>query len=171
MSRDADATLTLRPATPSDLGGVDRLLARSYPALLAKDYPPSVMVLAVPRLARARPELLRSGTYHVIAAGDRILAAGGWTRAAPAPGEGAPGLGHVRHVAVDPGHLRQGLATRLLRHVLDEARGSGIRAMACLSTRTAEPFYAALGFTRIDEVEVPLGEGIVFPAVRMSLRL
>ena len=54
-------TLTLRHATPSDLAAVDALLARSYPRLLAADYPPSVLVTAVPIIARARPELLASG--------------------------------------------------------------------------------------------------------------
>ncbi len=34
--------LTLRPAVPADLSAVDALLARSYPKLLAPDYPPSV---------------------------------------------------------------------------------------------------------------------------------
>ena len=54
-------TLTLRHATPSDLAAVDALLARSYPRLLAADYSASVLVTAVPIIARARPELLASG--------------------------------------------------------------------------------------------------------------
>jgi hypothetical protein len=29
------------------------------------------------------------------------------------------------------------------------------------------PFYAALGFRRIEEIDIPLAPGIVFPAVRM----
>ncbi len=41
-------SLTLRPATPADLAEVEALLGRSYPRLLAADYPPSVMVLALP---------------------------------------------------------------------------------------------------------------------------
>ena len=75
-------TITIRRATPGDLAAVDRLLARSYSRLLAADYPPSVMVLAVPLIARARPELLASGRYFLaVDATDRVMGAGGWSRA------------------------------------------------------------------------------------------
>ena len=61
-------------------GAVERLLLRSYPRLLAADYPPSVMVTAVPLLARAQPGLLASGRYFVAeGANGRVLAAGGWS--------------------------------------------------------------------------------------------
>ena len=60
----------LRVATPADLAAVDALLARSYPRLLAADYPPSVLVTALPLISRARPELLASGTYYVVEDGD-----------------------------------------------------------------------------------------------------
>ena len=169
MEQDV-APHVMRTATPGDLAAVDRLLARSYPALLRADYPPSVMVLAMPRIARARPELLASGTYHVVESGGAIVAAGGWTRAAPVAGEGGAEIGHVRHVATDPDHLRRGHAGRIMRRALAEARGSGMTGMACLSTRTAVPFYGALGFEAIEEAEVPLGPGVLFPAIRMSLR-
>ena len=59
-------SLTLRPRPrPADLAAVDALLARSYPRLLAADYPPSVLVTALPLISRARPELLAVGTYWV----------------------------------------------------------------------------------------------------------
>ncbi|MGR3540600.1 MAG: GNAT family N-acetyltransferase [Hasllibacter sp.] len=162
-------TVTLRPALLSDLPAVDRLLARSYPALLKADYPPSVLVTAVPRIARARPDLLASGTYLIAEEGGRAVAAGGWSRASPVPGGGARRLAHVRHVATDPAHLRRGLARAILTRCMDEARRAGMRGMACLSTRTAVPFYAALGFAPIEEIEVPLADCIVFPAVRMTM--
>jgi hypothetical protein len=37
----------------------------------------------------------------------------------------------------------------------------------CLSSRTAVPFYQALGFRPIGMVEVPLAPAVVFPAMRM----
>lgn len=163
-------TVTIRRAHPGDLAAVDRLLARSYPRLLAADYPPSVMVLAVPIIARARPELLASGRYLVAVDGEGIVvAAGGWS--ANRPEGGGPGLvaelGHVRHVATDPDAVRQGIGRRLMQAVMTDAARAGVRRMDCLSTRTAVPFYSALGFRVIGETEVPLGPGIGFPAVRM----
>jgi N-acetylglutamate synthase-like GNAT family acetyltransferase len=163
------STIIIRRAGPGDLGSVDRLLARSYPRLLAADYPPSVMVLAVPIIARARPELLASGQYFLaIDADGRVVGAGGWSLGQPG-GQGAVSqeTGHVRHVATDPDVLRQGVGRKLMRDVLADAARSGVRRMECLSTLTAVPFYASLGFRSVGPTEVPLQPGIVFPAVRM----
>lgn len=165
-------TVTLRRARPGDLAAVDRLLSRSYPRLLAADYPPSVMVLAVPIIARARPKLLASGRYFLaVDAAGVVVAAGGWSVGRPDGSGETPDTGHVRHVATDPDVARQGIGRRLMREVMADAAGAGIRAMDCLSTRTAVPFYASLGFRTLGPVEVPLGPGIVFPAVRMVATL
>lgn len=169
-------TLTIRPARPDDLGSVDALLARSYPRLLKADYAPSVMVAAVPLIARARPELLRCGTYFVAESAEgAILAAGGWTRATPRGEARASATGNVRHVVCHDAWLRRGIAGTLMRHAMQDARAAGIVTLDCLSTLTARPFYAALGFGDIGPdlgpVTVPLAPGIGFPAVRMRLRL
>jgi hypothetical protein len=50
---------------------------------------------------------------------------------------------------------------------MESAREAGMTWMHCTSTRTAEPFYTALGFTRLRAVTVPLGPGIAFPAIDM----
>lgn len=164
-------TATIRPATRADLPAVDALLAASYPRLLAADYPPSVLVTALPRIARARPELLASGSYYLAHEGEMLVAAGGWTHRAPT-GEGRRrGVGHVRHVVAHPDHLRRGHARRLVEHAIAEARAAGLHALGCLSTRTAVPFYAALGFRVTGPVDVPLAPGITFPSVGMARTL
>ena len=165
--------LTIRTARPSDLSAVDGLLARSYPRLLAADYAPSVMVLALPIIARARPELLTSGRYYVaLGPNAQLLGAGGWSAAAPGPSdqpEGRAGgsIGHVRHLVTDPDALRQGVARAVMAAVFAAAKDAGMVAMDCLSTRTAVPFYASIGFRAVGAVDVPLRPAIVFPAVRM----
>ena len=55
----------IRPGTRADLARVDALLSRSYPRLLKRDYPPSVLVTALPLISRAQPALLDSGSYYV----------------------------------------------------------------------------------------------------------
>ncbi len=153
-------SLTLRHATPADLSAVDALMARSYPRLLARDYAPSVMVLAVPIICRARPELLASGRYW-LAEGDRgrVIAAGGWSV--------RHALAAVRHVATDPDAVRRGVGRALMGRVMEEAREAGFTGMECLSTLTAVRFYAAVGFRALGPVRVNLAPGIDFPAVRM----
>ena len=79
--------VTIRTADMTDLAAIDALLSRSYPRVLAHDYPPSVLVLALPLLSRAQPVLVTSGRYYVAETADgRVLGAGGWSRAAPGPG-------------------------------------------------------------------------------------
>lgn len=165
-------TLSLRNASLADLSAVDALLARSYPRLLAADYPPSTLVMAVPRISRARPELLASGTYFLAEDPEgRVLAVGGWTRGAPARLSTVEDTGHVRHVATDPDVLRRGVGRALMARVMQDARGAGMQWLNCLSTRTAVPFYAALGFRPLHETEVTLAPGIVFPVLRMMADL
>ncbi|MBA3910172.1 MAG: GNAT family N-acetyltransferase [Rhodobacter sp.] len=163
--------LTLRRAVPEDLSAVDRLLSRSYPRLLAADYPPSTLVLAVPRIARARPELLASGTYFLAEGADgALLAAGGWTHATPSGGTVAD-TGHVRHVATDPDVVRGGIGRALMAKVMQDAHAEGMLWLDCLSTRTAVPFYTAMGFRVLFPIEVQLAPGISFPVVRMMADL
>jgi GNAT superfamily N-acetyltransferase len=163
-----DPTLSLRKASLADLAAVDLLLSRSYPRLLAADYPPSTLVLAVPRIARARPELLTSGRYFLAEDPEgRILAAGGWSHAAPSGTGKVEVTGHVRHVATDPAVVRRGVGRALMGRVMQDAREAGLHWLDCLSTRTAVPFYSALGFCPLHHVEVTLAPGIVFPALRM----
>lgn len=161
----------LRIARRVDLAAVDALLARSYPRLLGPVYPPSVLVTALPIIARARPELLASGTYWVALHDGRIVGAGGWTRSAPAGGGGDPNTGQVRHLVTDDRLVRRGIARGLMLAVLAQARNAGIGRLDCLSTRVAVPFYAAMGFQSHGEVDIALRPGIHFPAVSMSLSL
>ncbi len=155
--------LSLRVAHAGDIGRIDALLARSYPRLLKADYPPSVMVTAVPRLARAKPSLVTSGRYYVAETAEgRVVGAGGWSIRSHAARQG-----EMRHIATDPDVVRRGVARRLVEFILDEARAAGLARMDCLSTRTAVPFYQAMGFRIVGPVEIGLEAGISFPAVQM----
>ncbi len=159
--------LSIRPTTKRDLAAIDALLSRSYPALLKADYPPSVLVTAVPLLSRANPALVASGTYFVAEGGGEILGAGGWTRAAPLGGGGGRRVGHIRHVVTDYRRTRQGIGTRLMAHIVSDAASAGMDRLECFSTLTAEPFYVACGFRRLGPMTVSLRQGIDFRAVHM----
>ncbi len=58
-----------------------------------------------------------------------------------------------------------------MARVLAEAREAGLTRLDCHATRTAVPFYAALGFEVLGPISVPLRPGIVFPAVAMRRAL
>ncbi|APX10945.1 GNAT family N-acetyltransferase [Tateyamaria omphalii] len=154
--------MQVRPTTKADMAAVDALLARSYPKLLKADYPPSVLVTALPIISRAQPELLVCGTYYVVEEEGAVLGAGGWT-----PDRRVRGLGHVRHLVTDDRALRRGVGRRLMEHCFAVATAHGVLQMECWATRTAVPFYKAVGFRDVGLIDVPLAGGISFPSVRM----
>lgn len=154
--------MLIRPTTKADLAVVDALLARSYPKLLKADYAPSVLVTALPIIARARPELLTCGTYYLVEQAGEVLGAGGWT-----PDRKESTLGHIRHVVTDDRALRRGVGRALMAQCFETAREAGITRMECWATLTAERFYQAVGFRTLGPLDVTLEGGIVFPSLRM----
>ena len=163
--------LRVRAATLADVAAVDALLARAYPRLLKADYAPSMMVMALPLISRAKPALVTCGTYFVVEQAGAIIGAGGWTLARPGahPGQGRmqQGIGNIRHVVTDDRHVRRGVGRALLAHIFATAAAAGVKRLECLSTLTARPFYQAVGFKVIGPVTVPLAQGIDFPAIAM----
>lgn len=162
-----ETTLALRIAQPQDLDQLDQLFARSYPALLKPDYPPSVLVTAVPLISKAQPALIASGTFFVVCDGDDIVGAGGWTMQAPGGKPGMRGIGHIRHVVTDHRRTREGIGRTLMDYIALHAHASGMTQLHCQSTRTAVGFYEAMGFVQHTEIDIPLRPGISFPAVFM----
>ncbi|WP_210528035.1 GNAT family N-acetyltransferase [Rubellimicrobium arenae] len=160
---------TIRRATLADIGAVDALLGRSYGPLLRSHYPPSTLVLALPRMARAQPGLLASGRYYLAEEEGVLLGAGGWSQDAPGGGV-TPGMGHVRHVATDARAVRRGIGRAILDRVAMDARSAGLVRLSCLSTLTAVPFYAALGFQEVGPRTLQFG-GVPFAVVEMERRL
>jgi GNAT superfamily N-acetyltransferase len=154
--------LTLRRARLEDVAALDDLFARSYPKLLRDDYPPSVLVTAIPLLSKSQPQLLTSGRYFVVELEGEIVGAGGWSARRPRTGRA-----QMRHVVTDALHQRRGVARRIVEQVISETAALGFAGLDCQSTRNAVPFYQAMGFVPLGAVEVPLAPGITFPAVQM----
>jgi GNAT superfamily N-acetyltransferase len=80
-------------------------------------------------------EMIRNSQLFVARKGNNIIGLAGWKGA------------YLRHVYVDPGQTRQGIATKLLSHVEtdfhDRAGTAEIKAGVALH---AEPFYTANGY-------------------------
>jgi GNAT superfamily N-acetyltransferase len=161
--------LDLRPTSAADFDDVSRVLAASYGALLSADYSSDVLAIIVPLISCAKMELISSGTYFAVEHDGQPIAVGGWTKIQPGTNQMIQSLGHIRHFATDPLHLRKGAAGMIMQRCLSEAKNSGIEKMECLSTRTAVPFYARYGFETIGEKTV-LVAGVPFPSVEMVLK-
>ena len=78
--------------------------------------------------------------------GDELIAAGAIEPVAQ--------HGLLRSVVVREDHRGQGLARRIVLHLLDRARGDGREAIYLL-TETAENYFAGLGFEPVARADVP----------------
>lgn len=162
--------ITLRPSHTDDLSGVEDVLARAFPRLLKKAYPPSAMVTAVPLLQRADPRQLGSGRHWVAVGPDGgVVGAGGWAeyrRSWSAPRRGA-----LRQFVTDPDHIRRGVGRAIMRRTLESARAARMTELYCQATLNAVPFYAAFGFVARGKRILALAPGIDFVFEQMSLTL
>ena len=164
----SEHAFSLRPARPDDAAAITAVLASAYPRLMAADYDPAVLAIALPVMTAANPGLLASGTYYVQALQDgRIVSCGGWTHQAPGTKQVESGTAHVRHFATHPDWIRNGLGASIFRRCRQEARAAGIHTLKCFSSLGAVPFYAAQGFQEVERIDIALRGDIKFATVIM----
>lgn len=164
---------TIKLATAEDMPEISAMLERSYSVLLAPDYDADVLRVTLPVITQAKPSLIASGKYFVARFTETgaLAGAGGWADSLPGGAAQAQGLGHIRHVAVDPAFTRLGVARLLIGRILDQARAEGVLTMSCLSTLTAVPFYQSQGFHPVADRVLNLAGETPFPITEMAMRL
>lgn len=161
--------VAIRSATPADSGALSILLETSYSHLLSGSYDNQTLEFALPYMVRANQALLTCGTYYVAEAEPGIIVGcGGWTLEEPGSGARVKGEAHIRHFAVHPDWVKQGIGRALLRRCIFEVEPAGIHVLHCLSTLNAEPFYRASGFRSVGVIDVRMGPTFAFPAVQMQ---
>ncbi len=74
--------------------------------------------------------------------------------------------GYIHMLFVDPVHGRTGVATALLRWVLDEAKNAGARCLTTNASITARPFFQNQGFV-VAEERHPVLRGVALRNYRM----
>jgi N-acetylglutamate synthase-like GNAT family acetyltransferase len=164
--------MQLRPATPADAAAVAAVLRPSYAELMALAYPAELMARALPLITRPNPKLLASGRYYLVEAeSGEPAGCGGWSAHPPGASEPDPRRAHIRHFATHPAWLHRGVGRMLYARCEADARAAGFTAFEAWASLNGEPFYAALGFRRLERIETPMPGGVRFPAVRMERAL
>ncbi len=161
----SEAPFTLRVAGPDDARSVSEVLTASYSTLYRGWYRDDVLEAALPAMSRARPDLLASGRYFICERKGVVVSCGGWSLADPRGGADA-GRGHIRHFGTHPEHLGIGCASAIIERCFDEARAAGCKEMECLSSLTAEAFYAGRDFRPVAATQITVG-GAAFACMLM----
>ncbi|MEP3276130.1 MAG: GNAT family N-acetyltransferase [Stappiaceae bacterium] len=154
-------------ASLADENDINDILTASYTTLLKNDYSNDALALALPRMTKANPVLLKSGRFYVVRTmANEAAVCGGWSYERPGTssqigGEIEPGIAHIRHFAVHPAHLKRGAGRLLLETCLRNAPDAS--TFECYSTFSAEAFYASLGLEKVKPLTVDMGQGVSLP--------
>jgi GNAT superfamily N-acetyltransferase len=169
----------LRVASAENRGAIDALMKESAAAHFPRFYSEPECTSAVRFIAEVDPMLLDDGTYYVLETGGEIVACGGWSRrdrlyTGSGGSEGDARLldpsteaARVRAMFVRDDWSRRGLGRRILERCEADSRAEGFRELALMSTLPGLPLYLSYGFEKLDDVAIPLPDGLTVAGATM----
>ncbi len=174
---------TLRVATLDDESAVAVLMKKSAAALFPRFYDEQQAASAVRHVAQIDPMLLADGTYFVLESGGELVACGGWSRrdrlytgSGDAEGDArvldpATEAARIRAMFVRDDWTRRGLGRRILEACEAAACHEGFRELALMSTLPGIPLYLAYGFEPLEDVRIPMPDGVTIAGMSMRKTL
>ncbi|HMI37221.1 MAG TPA: GNAT family N-acetyltransferase [Steroidobacteraceae bacterium] len=172
----------LRPATLSDLGALETLIALSARTLGAREYSPAQIEGALRGAFGVDTQLIRDGTYFVVEHAGQLVGCGGWSRRRTLFGgdarpdrdaselDPAQDAAKIRAFFVHPDFARRGIGESILERCEQEAMVTGFTRFELMSTLPGIRFYAAHGYLAGEPIKWPLGDGLTIDFLPMSKR-
>jgi len=176
-------TWPIRLATEADAPALEALIELSVHGLQAACYSREQREAAIGPVFGVDRQLIADGTYFVVEQDGMILGCGGWSRRRavfggdrerPAEDAGldpASDPARIRAFFVHPDWARRGIGSCILSACEDAAREWGFRSAVLVATLAGEPLHGAFGYRVEERYEVPLGDGVALPVVRMAKEL
>ena len=137
--------MTIRRYFPEDAPALAALFARTVRAVNAADYSPEQVEAWVAGVHDFVPWRERLGRATTLVAEHAHGVAGFATLESG---------GYLDLLFVDPAHLRNGVATRLLAALIAHPNSIGLRRIETEASITARPFFERQGFRVVREQEV-----------------
>lgn len=171
---------SLRRARVEDEAAMNDLIQASVRGLSPGYYSSVQIESAIRYVFGVDTALVRDGTYFCVEAGDVIVGCGGWSMRQTHYGgdhakhdaddliDPAKDPARIRAFFVHPDWARRGVGRMLLDACVDAARAAGFSELMLVSTLPGEPLYRAYGFEAIEQVVVPLPDGVLVPCLRMG---
>lgn len=170
----------MRVATAADIPSLQSLIEESVRVLGRGYYTAEQSEAALTHVFGIDTQLILDETYFLIESSAGPVAAGGWSARRTLFGgdqtkretdsllDPRTDAARIRAFFVLPEWTRKGLARRLFDRCEIEARDRGFRAFELVATLPGEPLYRALGFVTVEEISVPLSDGLSLPCIRMQ---
>jgi GNAT superfamily N-acetyltransferase len=179
---------SIRLATTADIPALRELIAQSVRVLQREDYSAEQLDAALGTAYGVDTQLIADETYYVVeaigAGGEKVLAAcGGWSMRKTLYGsdhgpyrdnamlDPARDAAKIRAFFVHPEWTRRGIASLILKTCEGAAYARGFRRFEMGATLTGVPMYAARGYAKGEQIDVPLPNGLSLTVVRMSKTL
>jgi GNAT superfamily N-acetyltransferase len=181
--RGSPMATSIRLARKKDISVLRPLIEASVLGLQARDYSPAQLERALKTVYGVDTQLIADGTYFVVETDEApptIVACGGWSRRKTLYGgdqwvarqdsllDPARDAAKVRAFFVHPAWARRGIGGMILDACEKAAQSAGFRRLEMGATLTGVPFYAAKGYVALENEEVPMGDGMTLPIVRMG---
>lgn len=181
-------TFCIRKAVLADAPVLRVLIDASVRGLQALDYSPAQIEIALQKVFGVDTQLIADGTYYVAetaAAGNPslIVGCGGWSKRKTLYGADqwtgredtllAPtrDAAKIRAFFIHPDWARRGIGTLILEACENAAMAAGFTRFEMGATLTGVPLYRVRGYVALENLEVPLADGLSLPIVRMEKRI
>ena len=178
---------TIRLATEQDVPVLRELIRLSVIGLQAGDYTPEQLDCALATVYGVDTQLIADGTYFAVeadgldgASSRTIVGCGGWSKRKTLYG-GDVWVGRedtlldpktdpakIRAFFVHPAWARNGIGGMILDACEKAAKSAGFRRLEMGATLTGVPFYARKGYVALENMAVPMKDGLELPIVRMG---
>lgn len=170
----------LRIAAAEDIPTLRSLIDVSVRRLGTAFYTPAQIDASLVHVFGVDSQLIADATYYVVAAEERLVAAGGWSARSTLYGgdqakrstddvlDPATSPARIRAFFVHPDWTRRGFARQIFAACEHAASARGFRRFELMATLPGEPLYRALGFVARETVPVPMPGGLVLPCIRME---
>ncbi len=186
--------IRIRPAVSADIPVLRQLIDASVRGLQSRDYTRAQIESALATVYGVDSQLIADGTYFVAEAEteedgcavEPILAlagCGGWSKRKTLYGgdqwtdreaallDPQYDAAKIRAFFIHPSWARRGIGSLILEACENAAVAAGFTRFEMGATLTGVPLYKARGYVVLENLEVPLANGVSLPIVRMEKRI
>ncbi len=181
-----NSTIHIRVAVVADVPVLRALIEASVRGLQMRDYTPAQLEGALQSVYGVDSQLIADETYFaaetLAGVPQRLLivGCGGWSKRKTLYGgdhwtgrhdtllDPVRDAAKIRAFFIHPDWSRRGIGTLILDACEAAAKAAGFTRLEMGATLTGVPFYRARGYTDLEHLTVPLGNGESLPIVRMA---